>query len=403
MDFPILYGEASTGKVKMWKIAVSEGDCGAGVIITLHGYEDGKQQTNIKTVDEGKNKGKSNATTALQQAVNEARALFQKKRDAGYSERGASAVAGGRAAATAVAGGRAAASAVAGGRAATTAVAGGRAATTDETVPAPMLAHDFNKRGTSIKFPCYIQRKYDGTRCVAIPSKGLFSRNRKSYPHLEHILNELEGLPPSLILDGELYSETLTFQEIVGLVKKQTLTDEDRKKQGLIELHVYDLIIDAPYSDRYARLQALFAVRKFSAIRLVETQICENKELLKLAHDRYVGEGYEGIMLRNADGKYKVGQRSADLQKYKEFQDDEYEVVGFTEGDGLEKGCIIWQCRTSDGKIFACRPRGSREERSALFAQGNEWIGKKLTVRFQELTTDGVPRFPVGITFRDYE
>ena len=34
---------------------------------------------------------------------------------------------------------------------------------------------------------------------------------------------------------------------------------------------------------------------------------------------------------------------------------------------------------------------------------GKKYIGKKLTVRFQELTDDKVPRFPVGITFRDYE
>jgi DNA ligase-1 len=118
---------------------------------------------------------------------------------------------------------------------------------------------------------------------------------------------------------------------------------------------------------------------------------------------------------------YRVGVRSTDLQKYKEFEDAEYRVVGFKEGDGLEKGCVIWICETSlapqetraspnevrlaTGKSqnFAVRPRGTHEARAALMAEADRYVGQMLTVRYQELTTDGIPRFPVGITFRDYE
>ena len=108
-------------------------------------------------------------------------------------------------------------------------------------------------------------------------------------------------------------------------------------------------------------------------------------------------------MLRNCAGTYRVGVRSTDLQKYKEFEDAEYEVVGFKEGDGLEKGCVIWMCKTAAGQTFAVRPRGTHEERAALFPRAASFVGQQLTVRFQELTTDGIPRFPVGLTFRDYE
>jgi DNA ligase-1 len=107
-------------------------------------------------------------------------------------------------------------------------------------------------------------------------------------------------------------------------------------------------------------------------------------------------------MIRSKEGIYKHS-RSIDLLKYKEFQDDEYEVIGFEQGQGLEDGCVIWVCRTAEGKTFHCRPRGSRESRCELFQQGANHIGKKLTVRFQELTDEGIPRFPVGISLRDYE
>jgi DNA ligase-1 len=38
-----------------------------------------------------------------------------------------------------------------------------------------------------------------------------------------------------------------------------------------------------------------------------------------------------------------------------------------------------------------------------MYDNGGEYVGKMLTVRYQEMTDIGVPRFPVGIAFRDYE
>ncbi len=123
---------------------------------------------------------------------------------------------------------------------------------------------------------------------------------------------------------------------------------------------------------------------------------------MKELHARYVADGYEGIMLRNKDGLYS-GVRSPSLQKYKCFFDDEYEVVGYKEGEGLEEGCVIWICQTKSGQQFSCRPRGTREERMELFSRGDEYVGKMLNIRYQELTDTGLPRFPVSTGFRDYE
>jgi ATP-dependent DNA ligase len=387
MEFPTLYGEASTGKRKVYNIKVVEnraaGGAVYGTIVKEYGYEDGKKQINEKDIYEGKNIGRSNETTALEQAISEARNSWQKKRSEGYKpedEDGEEEASVGPSRHKAIA----------------------------EFVPAPMLAHDFNKRGHNIVFPCYVQRKYDGTRCIAVPSgdgrqTGLFSRNRKEYPNLDHIKAELAALPPSLILDGELYSDELTFQDIVGMVKRESLKAGDDIKQLKVQFHVYDIVSDAPYEERLSRLQALMTAYKFRYIRLVKTEVAATKDDIKRLHATYVAEGYEGIMLRNAAGLYKVGNRSADLQKYKEFLDTEYPVIGFKEGEGAEAGCVIWLCRTPEGREFACRPRGSREDRQALFLKGASYVGKPLTVRYQELSDDGIPRFPVGITFRDYE
>ena len=383
-DFPVLYGEASTGKVKQWSIRVFQKGA-SGVIETTHGYEGGKLQVNQKEIGEGKNIGKKNETTALQQAINEAKAQWIKKKESGYAVRGedaddnndkdnddASVESEGR----------------------------GKGINAD--APSVMLAHDFNKRGKDITFPCFVSPKLDGTRCVAVPGKGLFSRLKKRFPHMEHILEEINKLPSSLILDGELYSHELTFQEIVGLVKRETLKPGDAEKQKKIKLHVYDIINDQPYAQRYANMQMLFRKYKFQHLVLVKTDNCEDRSKIPELHAKYVEDGYEGLMLRNKNGLYK-GVRSKDLQKYKLFFDAEYEVVDYTCGQGLEEGCVIWVCKTPEEKYFNVRPRGSREDRQMYYDEGNAYIGKKLTVRYQELTDDGLPRFPVGITFRDYE
>lgn len=384
--FPTLFGESSHGKRKVWSIAVRTNDDGHGIIVTSHGYEDGKQVVNERVVTEGKNLGKKNATTPITQAVSEAQAVWKKKRDAGYVEDSGSGSGSGSAAPAA----------------ASEPAATAAAAPSTTAAPLPMLAHDFNKRGKSMPFPCFAQRKLDGVRCIAISGVGLFSRTGKLLsPHLTHITKEL---PAGTILDGELYSDDITFQEIVGLVKKLTLRPADAEKLQTIYLCVYDVVREnEPYSARMEYLNALFASNTFSHIRQLPTVSCTNLEETKTLHAAYVAEGYEGLILRNPRGLYKVGHRSADLQKYKEFEDAEYVVSGFREGDGVEKGCVIWICKTKAGQEFAVRPRGTHEERIAAYATAESMIGKELTVRFQELTNDGIPRFPVGIAFRDYE
>lgn len=389
MSFPRLQGEATTGKSKLWSIRVFE-RLGTGVIEVSHGYLGGKIQTTEKVIATGKNIGKKNETTAFQQAISEAKAAWTKKIESGYAE---------------------------------TMLANSfdcdvfeqedessalpsRGKGVEVDAPFPMLAHDYHKRGKSAVFPCYTQRKLDGTRCIAIPGQGLFSRLRKTIPHMDHIKKEIDQLTevvPALLLDGELYSTSLTFQEIVGLVKRETLKKGDAEKQLQIKYHVYDVMInDSPYEERKQLLEQLFQTYDFKHLVLVQTEECESEVQMKEQHARYVAEGYEGIMLRTKKGLYK-NSRSTDLLKYKEFFDDEYEVVGFEQGVGLEDGCVIWVCQTKEGKTFHCRPRGTREDRHVLFENGGDHVGKMLSVRYQELTDEGLPRFPVGIALRDYE
>ena len=72
-------------------------------------------------------------------------------------------------------------------------------------------------------------------------------------------------------------------------------------------------------------------------------------------------------------------------------------------GTGLEKGCVIWICETKEKKRFSVRPVGTFEERRKLFLKAKSFIGKFLTVKYQELSDYNIPVFGVGIGIRDYE
>jgi DNA ligase-1 len=272
---------ATNGKIKQWSIEVVE-TMGSIHIRTLHGYEGGKLQQNEKTIIKGKNIGRSNETTPLQQAISEAQSTWQKKRDEKYAPRSKDAAAA--TAATAV----------------TNTNVITRNAPTNDTVPSPMLAHDYNKRGRSLLFPCYVQPKLDGTRMVAIPGNGLFSRNRKAYPHLEHIREEIDVLSANIILDGELYSDTLTFQEIVGLVKNETL----QPTQEQVKFYVYDIINDQNFQDRCITLRWLFKEYNFQHLVLVKTEHCESENKMKEKHAEYVADGYEGIFCSRCSNNF---------------------------------------------------------------------------------------------------
>ena len=376
--FKALKGEATSGKEKVWSINVYAED-GFGFIETSHGYRDGKMQVNKKVISEGKNIGKKNETTPFDQALSEAKATWTKKIESGYADDIFTTV-----------------------EDVDMEAVSGRGKGIDVDVPSPMLAHDYNKRGKGAMFPCFAQRKYDGVRCIGMPSKGIFSRLKKAFPHLEHIVQELSMLPSDIILDGELYTHELTFQEIVGMVKRETLKKGDDEKQKKIKYHVYDTINNAAYEQRYIMLQQIFKAYKFEHLVLVHTDECLSEDNMKELHSYYVEEGYEGIMLRNKTGLYK-NARSVDLLKYKEFFDSEYKITGFTSGLGVEDGCVIWSCITEDGNTFSCRPRGTREDRQELFLNGTAHIGKLLTVRYQEKTDQNMPRFPVGVGLRNYE
>jgi len=267
----------------------------------------------------------------------------------------------------------------------------------------PMLAQPF-KRNIDFKNKI-VQPKYNGIRALSFLHKSdnrILSRERKQIDTMDHIRKQIDELfLGKYSPDGELYHHDLTFQEIVRRVKKYRpeLSEE-------IQYWVYDLAVpDIPFEERLYIIDNL--VNDNDIIRKsVHHRINSYDEFIHY-HNQYVKDGYEGIILRDPDSMYIFNDRPSCLIKYKEFKDDEFEVVDYTveewDDNGIMKNLVVWVCETEYGEKFNVRPKGSFERRINWLINVEKYIGKMLTVRYQEESENGTPIFGVGIEFRDYE
>jgi len=310
-----------------------------------------------------KNEGRSNEVQPREQAVLEIESAYERKRDSGYVSEGESLV---------------------------------------PVRPLPMLAHPFEKRKHNIKYPAFVQPKLDGTRMLFDGSVG-WSRKGKDY--IDEVIEHLKfDCDIDVILDGELMlnQDRFTFQETISAIKKF-----DPKRTPYLQFHVYDLINpenpDMSFDERYDLLNGLVGHIDNPSIILVDTREITKETDVNDIHGEYVSRGYEGVIIRNMDGLYKDGKRSADLQKFKHFEDNEFIVVDVVDGVGKEEGCAVFICETADGNTFNVRPKGTTEQRQLWYVNRHTLVGNLLTVKYQELTDGGIPRFPVGLTLRDYE
>lgn len=372
---PVLYAQASTKKTKWWEVRVILDDDGehAGIaqLITKWGYvgqKEDKIQTTVRLIKSGKNLGKANATGVFEQALLEAQSDWNKKVDKKY--------------------------------------------TTDPSGKVnallPMLAQDYFKRKHDVKWPCLVQPKLNGVRLLARKNEQgemeFISRGGKRFETLNHLSGILSaGLNLNETLDGELYIHGMSLQDIVSIVKRAKEEHPDRLR---LQYWVYDLVApDKIFSARYKEYISRFDtfLTDQDLVKPVRAIEVANEEELRQIHKYFVEQGFEGTIIRNMDGLYRCDFRSPDLQKYKDFQDAEFLVIGGREGEGKDTGKITWQCITQEGKPFDVRPRGTDAQRKEWFKNREQYFGKHLTVRFQNYSDDGIPIFPVGIVFRDYE
>lgn len=308
----------------------------------------------------------------------------------------------------------------------------------DEDKLYPMALHNFSNG--RIDYPVYVQRKYDGVRVMSYYKKGviMYSRRKKVFTLMNHIREQLEIVLSkfkNLYLDGEFYSYKCHLQQISGDVRNE------EKDTTYLKLYIFDCVnlnessnessnesnesnessnesSNAPFEKRLLILQQideLIKTHHLNHLIVAKTFKCQNEKEVFEYYNKFLKEKYEGAVVRNYNSKYETSKfkekRSYTTVKLKPNFDDEFEIIGFTEGiRGKDVGAIIWKLKTKDGKVFTAVDKDrTYDERYELFNKYKnnpelfeaDYKGKMMTVEYQDLSKNKTPQRAKAKAVRD--
>lgn len=300
----------------------------------------------------------------------------------------------------------------------------------------PMLVRKYEDEMKHMKYPLYVQPKLDGVRCLTflntdpknnpnIDNVIMYSRQRKDYIGFDEMKKEL--LPVlvkywdngSIYIDGELYKHGMNLQTISGAVRNPERETKEEYK-GL-QYWIYDTFYPSKqeeFKDRVTRLHDMEKSHELQSdnIIITKTDFVKDIESQEYLYNQYIKKKYEGVIIRNADSYYLTDSsktsakiRSRFVLKRKAKFTDEFEVIGFTQGDkGKDKGAIIWILKTKNSnKEFHATPKNiSYDARYELYNEAkkyfdNKFNGRLMTIEFEDLSYDGVPLRAKSIGFRN--
>ena len=357
IPYGTLYKYDTTGKIRQWYMEV-DGE----KYRTVSGISDGALVTTEWTIATPKNIGKANETSPEQQALLEVEATYVKKREQhGYAEN------------------------------------------VEESGVAhfsPMLAKKFaGKIVEKIVFPTVSQPKLDGFRCV-VRADGMYSRFGKpvlSSPHIFETLKPLFDKNPDLVFDGELYNHVYArnFNKISSLIKTQKPTPETMAEtEKLVQYHIYDFghNPEQGFIDRYTNGCELLipVLGNDSPIKTVQTTIVKSYDEIDALYVEYLGDDYEGQMIRKIDGVYKIGKRSIELLKRKEKIEMEFPIVAIREGVGNAAGIAKSIDVQTEYGVSTVGVMGGNELGREVYDNREDYIGSIVTVKFLRWTIDNV-------------
>ena len=262
-------------------------------------------------------------------------------------------------------------------------------------------------------------RKLDGVRCLLYYKDGVVhtaSRGGEHYDYSTHHICEYPPLVkffeenPTVILDGELFRRFKSLQQISGAARmEKTAYDGD-----WLQYWIYDCYIpDMTAQDRYCFLinelntnQGIMVYDNIDlddnddVVRILAQVSVEGWPSMELLHDKYVAEGFEGLVIRDPNKPYKPGGRTNDMIKIKHYQSSEFLVTGYELGlRGSEDMTFI--CETEDGIVFKAMPVGDREVKAEYVENFEEkYEGHKAECTYFNLSDEGVPTQPKLRVFR---
>lgn len=309
----------------------------------------------------------------------------------------------------------------------------------------PQLAPNQQVDLNELQYPLLASYKLDGIRCVLYKGK-ILSRSLKEIPNkqLKEKLEPLRKLTEDyqIILDGEIYSPELTFQEIQSFVMTQDFEDKKLvKKSGKVleipkhlKFYGFDCIQnddpDKRFIYRQEAVHMYLAEFPDVAESLTHTIVNSAKDVEEY-FNRALEADYEGLILRNADGRYKFGRATLKeniIYKVKPFETFDGKIIGFVQSTEVnedaekkinELGYSVTSRKKDDRhNIEKCasvyvdyegqKPKVSLasltdEEKEEIWHNQKEYLGRWIEYKAMRvgMKAGGLLRHPVFIRFRE--
>lgn len=249
-----------------------------------------------------------------------------------------------------------------------------------------------------------IQPKLDGFRCVFIPEGKTFkpiSPNGKPLYNLQHIIDELVEHGVKSVIDGELLGKDWNYTAHIVRASKKA------RDGSSIKLYCFDMIdlkeftsrnFVTKYSDRYNNYTKQLAGLK--TVECVKMDKAKDDANVWTMAGVFLGQGYEGAVIKNLDGVYKCG-RSQDIQRLKFTDTVDLIINGLFIGEGKHSNRLGYVTCDMDGVEIKVGSGFDDETREKIWKNKVDYINKCIEIKFQEKTVAGSLRFPTFVRFRD--
>lgn len=267
----------------------------------------------------------------------------------------------------------------------------------------PQLAKSYNDCTINIfDKPMFCSRKIDGVRALMRYSEERkevisVSRGGGEYDipttHIREnkVIKQYLKDNPSIILDGELYVHGWSLQKISGACRRK----KPDKESEQLQYWIFDLVdTENTFSKRMDLLEDIkLDLATESCIKVLEHILLEGWNSVKRYHDKFVAEGFEGLVARKPSKTYQPGKRNSDWVKVKDYLEDTFEIIGYEDGLRPEDFCFVLE--TKQGKKFKAKPVGTREDKEEYMNDMDNIIGNFGEVKYFSLSEDGIPTQPV--------
>lgn len=268
----------------------------------------------------------------------------------------------------------------------------------------PMLAHRYADHRRKVIYPCHVQPKLNGVRMLHC--QGVCQSRDGLLWHssvVEHITSELEHVPKSVVLDGELYVHGWSLQRINSAVAIKRTAPSDSTQ--LVQYHVFDALFleeqGLGFAERWQKLCAIMLPYSAISVAMVSTIPIYDEVAGDGVFAQLKRAGYEGMMYRTSDAPYgqlhncgNKENRWTTLLKRKDWLDDEFKITDVIIGEGKYSNMVgSLELQMPNGKIFYAGSGLSDPQRVRYMDAPP--IGCLAKIKYEMLSDDGIPLKPI--------